>query len=154
MMITTELLVIAWICAAATHVQAGRGTNSIGASTVGVLYPRTVATELVAHMRAHGHEDGTDRLISTWREATGRRQYVVVPCLVEHRGMFSSHAQRNEVRHDLSFEELWKQTLKHASKFDDYAAGALEKEERVLVRYSSAGVHLGKGKQRGVYQYR
>ena len=83
-----------------------------------------------------------------------RRQYLLVPCLVEHRGMFSSHAQRNEVRHDLSFEELWKQTPKHASKFDDYAAGALEKEERVLVRYSSAGVHLGKGKQRGVYQYR
>ena len=31
MLITRKLLVIAWICAAATHVRAGRGTNSIEA---------------------------------------------------------------------------------------------------------------------------
>eukprot|EP00040_Diaphanoeca_grandis_P012304 m.62462 g.62462 ORF g.62462 m.62462 type:complete len:445 (-) comp23159_c0_seq1:99-1433(-) len=96
----------------------GIHAHDIGASTVGVVYPRE-SVEQILKLLPHPPYNAlpVDVAISRVQHDVDKDQYVVVPCLVEHTGMNSSSAIKRAARFSMTPQNMWKLT-KHASRFD------------------------------------
>lgn len=102
--------------------------HDIGASSVGNAYSRETATKLLLHLQSTNpwHQKGLDppeemhidSSISAWRKESGFQQYVVIPCLVEHTGLFTIVSDKIESQADNDIEERFRYT-KTASIFED-----------------------------------
>jgi len=92
--------------------------NDMGASSLGMAYPRAEAEDVVEWLAKPGKEPLDVRLMKFVAEKK-RRQYVVVPCLLEHTGMFSSSARKQKFKNTLNEEIFYRDHMKLASHFDD-----------------------------------
>lgn len=94
--------------------------NDMGASTLGMAYPREVAAEVVEWLdRPAGKKEPVDVRVMKFLEEKGGKQYVVVPCLLEHTGMFSSSARKQKFKSSLNEAIFYRDHMKLASHFDD-----------------------------------
>ena len=110
--------------------------HGMGASTLGIAFPRDNIQSVVSFLSA-GKElripvsdkpgnKGTksiplDVLLRDFHSdpaSDGRKQYIVIPTLLEHTGVYSSSGAKNKLRDKVSEEEFYRKYMKLSAKFE------------------------------------
>ena len=101
--------------------------NAIGASSLGIAFPRNVAEEIIPFLRSNTKLPVDVMLLrfNDHSEFSDRRQYIIVPSLVQHTGMFSSSESKARFKESINEEIFYRDHMKLASKFDDLTADEL-----------------------------
>ena len=106
-------------------------TNGQGSNTLGIVYPNKSAKKLSSFLSENakvGKANPIDLEVTDWRKSNKIPQYVVVPCLLEHTGLYSSSKMKQRLRSQYTDGELFYKIMKHASKFVNYNINDLKKE--------------------------
>ena len=93
--------------------------HDMGASTLGLAYPREKAADVVKWLSSRRSKEPVDVRLMKFVKEKGEKQFVVVPCLLEHTGMFSSSARKRKFKSTLNEEIFYRDHMKLASHFDD-----------------------------------
>ncbi|GMH89982.1 hypothetical protein TrVE_jg7059 [Triparma verrucosa] len=117
--------------------------HDMGASSLGIVYPLEVLDDLIPFLKdgmRRKMEDKSygkkaqknipiDLLLqefhNTPEAAKGRKQYIVVPSLLEHTGEFSSSSYKVRGRGGMTEQEYYQKYMKLAARFDDLSVEEL-----------------------------
>lgn len=105
--------------------------NDLGASTLGIVFPRNVAEMVVLYLEKDTKQP-VDVLLLKFNEEVvegEKKQFVIVPSLLQHTGIFSSSARKAQVKDTMSEGVFYKDHMKLSSKFDDLNAEELSSLE-------------------------
>eukprot|EP00903_Cladosiphon_okamuranus_P014712 g13632.t1 len=112
------------------HAMDRRGiyADGIGASTIGIVFPRDVATQVVSFLENPERPLPLDELLLEFVEEVveERKQFIIVPSLLQHTGMLSSSTAKAKRQQSLGELDFYRNDMKLASKFDDLTVEELE----------------------------
>lgn len=103
--------------------------DDMGAFTQGMVFPRHVAAEIVRFLERNERPLPIDILLRNFNKEVlegEKRQFIIVPSLLQHTGILSSSTGKVMVNHahgDLAF---YRDYMMLASKFDDLSVDELE----------------------------
>ena len=75
--------------------------------TQGLLFPRAMTASLISYLQSLNQADfhkPTDDLLWEWRRESNVRQFVVLPCLLQHNGVLTSLSWKQEDHRQSSLE--------------------------------------------------
>lgn len=103
--------------------------DDMGSHTLGMVFPRHVAAEIVSFLEKTDRPLPIDVLLLKFNEGVveeGKGQFIIVPSLLQHTGMVSSSTAKVKFQQSVGDLDFYRNDMKFASKFDDLSAEKLE----------------------------
>ncbi|GMH68678.1 hypothetical protein TL16_g04986 [Triparma laevis f. inornata] len=123
--------------------QAGVYPHPMGASSLGIAYPRGMVNDLIPFLRSGLNRKMSDKtgkgvknipidlllqeFHNTPSASKNRKQYIIVPSLLQHTGEFSSSSYKARGRGGMSEREYYQEYMKLAGGFEDLGVEELER---------------------------
>lgn len=101
--------------------------NGFGSHTLGIVFPREVAKDIVPYLKRESKEPIDVLLLRFNQEVVegGKKQFIIVPSLLQHTGMFSSSTRKVRFKETMTEDAFYRNKMKLASKFEDCSAEEL-----------------------------